>query len=1219
MSIRALALAVSVISIAGCGGESTESDNNSSSSLSSASSQPTSSQASSSVVSSSVASSIDSSSSVSSTPASSVSSSSQSSIASSSSEAASSVSSSVSSDTLSSASSSSEASSAESSSSLSSSSQASSESSIASSNAESSASFSSSEATLTTYPDPSIDPTLVNYNDIAVHDPSVIRAEDGTFYVVGSHLGFAKSTDLVNWQLVASGVDDANPLFNTYETEIAEGIEWTGGHVGSWASDIIRLADGRYYFYYNHCANPASEEGLCNAPHSYLGLAVSDNVEGPYEDQGIFLYSGQTDEQMQGEYNIGGLDSFDARVHPNVIDPTAFFDKDGQLWMSYGSYSGGIFILKMDENTGMPEPDQGYGKHIIGGAHSSIEGSFVIYSPESDYYYMFTSFGGYEAADGYNIRVARSRTPDGPYLDAAGNDVANARGGWDSISPYGTKLMGGFNFASYPGSDAEARGYLAPGHNSAYYDEATGQHYLITHTRFPNRGEGHAIRVHELWVNNDGWLVASPQRYAPIEGENIVDYQDIVGDYQLINHQKDINRTAHQSVDAFLSEDGSISGDVTGLYVLYPEQPERITIALDDGSIFEGVTAWQWDPRINKLVPTFSAMSDQGVSLWGVQLQSKLNDEIITAIVDDLTLPTTFKGSWLNLPTEGARGASISWESDNPVVINTSGEVSRPNVGEGDSTVTLTATIERDGVQTQKVFNVTVEERVTFNRVAEFKFENDLSDSTGHFATGSPTADRANTSGSVDYDIGREGQALLLDGTNGVQLPDGLIDNHEYTVSMWVNPTTITGFSPVFFGGLPDGAGASSQWISLQPQGWDGNTMLWSGSQAWVDASTGELIPAATWTHLAFTVDRGTVTVYIDGEAKYTGANLTDFFSTQTGQFSVGVNFWDTPYQGLVDELNVYDTALSAAEIQTLDIEATNTTELLTSAAEILSLGDISAVQNDFALPTSGPYASSVSWVSSDSSLIQVNGNTAVVTRPELYDTDVTLTATISLNGDTTEKAFVVTLDSLAPPTPVAHYSFDEHLDDERGNFTSGSVTGDRLDNTGGTVAYVSGQSGSAVSLDGASGIALPNDLITGHRYSFGIWLNPTTLSQFTPTFFGASSGDSWISLVPFGPGAGHTMLWSGTAWYDGDTGSQIATNQWTHFAAVVDNGEITIYLNGTQVFNNTGFPDALAEPGNSFGIGVNYWDMPYQGLVDELVIYNEAVGADIITDLATP
>jgi hypothetical protein len=76
----------------------------------------------------------------------------------------------------------------------------------------------------------------------------------------------------------------------------------------------------------------------------------------------------------------------------------------------------------MDERTGKPKPGQGYGKHLAGGDHSAIEGSYILYSPESGYYYLFASFGGFASTDGYNIRIARSKNPDGPYLDAAGRD-----------------------------------------------------------------------------------------------------------------------------------------------------------------------------------------------------------------------------------------------------------------------------------------------------------------------------------------------------------------------------------------------------------------------------------------------------------------------------------------------------------------------------------------------------------------------------------------------------------------------------------------------------------------------------------------------------------------------------------------------------------------------------------------------------------------------------
>ena len=77
--------------------------------------------------------------------------------------------------------------------------------------------------------------------------------------------------------------------------------------------------------------------------------------------------------------------------------------------MVYGSYSGGIYMLKMDPKTGFPYPNQGYGKKLLGGNHSRIEGPYIMYSPDTDYYYLFLSYGGLDVNGGYNIRVARSK------------------------------------------------------------------------------------------------------------------------------------------------------------------------------------------------------------------------------------------------------------------------------------------------------------------------------------------------------------------------------------------------------------------------------------------------------------------------------------------------------------------------------------------------------------------------------------------------------------------------------------------------------------------------------------------------------------------------------------------------------------------------------------------------------------------------------------------
>ncbi len=323
--------------------------------------------------------------------------------------------------------------------------------------------------------------TIPGFTDVSVHDPSVIKVGD-TFYVFGSHLQVAKSKDLMNWEAVASGVTDNNPVVPNVTKEFGEALAWAQTDT-LWAADVIQLADGKFYMYYNACKG--------DSPRSALGVAVADNIEGPYKDQGILLKSGMWD-QISEDGTI-----YDATKHPNVVDPDVFFDKDGKLWMVYGSYSGGIFILEMDETTGKPLPNQGYGKKLTGGNHSRIEAPYMQYSPETDYYYLFLSYGGLDAVGGYNIRVARSKTPDGPFYDAAGNDMIQVKADKDkplfddaSIEPFGVKLMGNYLFQRQIGDPGTGQGigYVSPGHNSAYIDPESGKHFLIFHSRFPGRG-----------------------------------------------------------------------------------------------------------------------------------------------------------------------------------------------------------------------------------------------------------------------------------------------------------------------------------------------------------------------------------------------------------------------------------------------------------------------------------------------------------------------------------------------------------------------------------------------------------------------------------------------------------------------------------------------------------------------------------------------------------
>jgi len=109
----------------------------------------------------------------------------------------------------------------------------------------------------------------------------------------------------------------------------------------------------------------------------------------------------------------------DGRGGPNAIDPELFFSKDGRLWLVYGSFFAGIYIKELyasGENIGLPKED-GYGKLLWQGGDQGPEGPFIFYNPNTDYFYLMASHGS--LSTNYNMRVARSKNPDGPYTDRA--------------------------------------------------------------------------------------------------------------------------------------------------------------------------------------------------------------------------------------------------------------------------------------------------------------------------------------------------------------------------------------------------------------------------------------------------------------------------------------------------------------------------------------------------------------------------------------------------------------------------------------------------------------------------------------------------------------------------------------------------------------------------------------------------------------------------------
>lgn len=796
------------------------------------------------------------------------------------------------------------------------------------------------------------------FKEVSVHDPSIVKDGD-TYYVFGTHIEAAKSKDLMSWTTFTNGyATPGNAIYGDLSRNLAHSFAWAGeddsdskGGYAVWAPDVFYNKDyvnedgtkGAYMIYYS-----ASSTYIRSA----IGFAVSQSIEGPYTYGDTVVYSGFTEEEaydansdvnkkwtntnipslieqglLQGEngnwFNEDG--SYNNRDYPNAIDPMLLTDKNGKLWMTYGSWSGGIFLLPIDPATGkaiypgedaMTEDgrmvDRYFGTKLAGGYFKSGEGPYIVYNKDTDYYYLFETYGWLGADGGYNMRTFRSKNPDGPYVDAAGHNAV-LPGDVDHAA-YGNKVMGNFLFKREVGDPGEGIGfgYLSPGHNSVYADPDTGTMLLVFHSRFPQRGETHEVRIHQLFMNRDGWPVAAPYRYTGETPEK-ADRRDIIGEYKFINHGKTISGELIESAYVTLEANNKVSGDAQGTWKITAHNEAELTIG---GETYKGVFVRGWDPMAERYVMTFTAMSEQGVAIWGSRQEDKTDRQIVDDVIADLSIDNADSvAANLALPTEGMRHAAISWTSSNPDIVSESGVVTRPESDEGEAKVTLTASVTKGAVTASKSFAVTVKPYVNAELIAAYPFEGNLDEATGSLEAGTVTGDRIdNAGGAISYTEGVKGQAARFDGASGVRLPDGLIAGDSYSVSLWVKPEQLTTYTTAFFG-----ARDINNWVSLVPKGSVGDdTMVWSGSETWYDGVTGMTIPVGEWSHLAFSVDEGTLKVYVNGELKFTGANLRDIFTTDNGTFGLGVNWWDAPFKGELDELHVFAGELTPRQLAEL-------------------------------------------------------------------------------------------------------------------------------------------------------------------------------------------------------------------------------------------------------------------------------------------------------------
>ena len=543
--------------------------------------------------------------------------------------------------------------------------------------------------------------SAITLKRVSVHDPSIVWNGLG-FYVFGTHRGMASTSNMMSWntQSYTFGVENANGTVTTkqntgsgfsqfFKTNMTKtvtigGVEKTFGNFDAFAWSNATIAN------YNIDGNMWAPDVIYNKKMekwclyfsingenwgSSIVLLTADKITGPYTYQGPVVFSGfhnksiaarsykntdlelvvGTQSSLPSRYDRG--DSWGSRW-PHAIDPCVFYDEDGKLWMSYGSWSGGIWMLQLNEDNGLRDYDVKYastggttdgvtsdpyfGKKIAGGYYVSGEGSYIEYI--NGYYYLFVTYGFMLSAEngtndqknqgGYQMRVFRSTNPDGPYVDNRSNSAVFPK----YIMNYGTKdteHRGTNIFGAYSEWGNMSLGEREQGHNSIIAAE-DGRTYLVYHTRFQDNTQGHALRVHQVFQNQDGWLVAAPFEYtgekvtsADIATTQQIALSEIPGVYQLLIHKYQLNyiwgnQETVTPIEITLKADGTISGARTGKW-------ESVTgtsyVNLNIGGVqYRGVMVEQTMEEgtskmsttfTGKKVAAFTALSNSGTTVWG--------------------------------------------------------------------------------------------------------------------------------------------------------------------------------------------------------------------------------------------------------------------------------------------------------------------------------------------------------------------------------------------------------------------------------------------------------------------------------------------------------------------------------------------------------------------------------------------------------------------------
>lgn len=490
-------------------------------------------------------------------------------------------------------------------------------------------------------------PTYVdNYVDIAdwanraqwnlsnVHDPTVVLAEDGYYYMyqtdasygnahtAGGHFHGRRSKNLVDWEYLGGTMqslpDWVIPKLNEIRKEMGLG-ETTANEAdfGYWAPCVRKVRNGLYRMYYSIvCPGTLSGDGTWSE-RAFIGLMENSNPANNdgWEDKG-YVITNASDKGL--DFHVSANDWANCYYKWNAIDPSYIIDNDGKHYLAYGSWHSGIALVELDEETGKVKADlpnpwgtdadiAAYGQLIatrqMGNRWQGSEGPELIY--HDGYYYLFLAYDALEVP--YNTRVARSRNIAGPYVGMDGTDVTNAGG---DILPVLTHPY------KFNGSD----GWVGISH-CCVFDDGNGNWYFASQGRFPENVGGNPYsnaimvgHVRSMRWTEDGWPVVMPERYGAVPQVEITE-SELIGNWEHIDLSYSYGNQKTSSQLTLAADHTVSAGSWEGATWTYDSNNQVLTFSNGVKLYVQRETDWEASPRTHTIV--YAGYGDNFKTYWG--------------------------------------------------------------------------------------------------------------------------------------------------------------------------------------------------------------------------------------------------------------------------------------------------------------------------------------------------------------------------------------------------------------------------------------------------------------------------------------------------------------------------------------------------------------------------------------------------------------------------